>query len=121
MQTMNESCAAQVSRIVELFRGKWTIQILCAMREHPVRLSELKREIPYAFKKALPVSLRALEAAQLVLGRDLSSSVSHVESELAEPMREPLVGLLDHLAKWRNSYRSEDRSTLVFVSKVKQR
>jgi DNA-binding HxlR family transcriptional regulator len=120
MQTINESYAAQVSRIVELFQGKWTIQILCAMREHPVRLSELKREIPYASRKALTASLRALEAARLVIRRDLSSSVLHVEYELAEPMREPLVMLLDHLAKWANFYESEDRSKLVIRSKVEQ-
>ena len=81
------------------------------MREHPVRLSELKREIPSASKKALTASLRTLEAARLVLRRDLSSSVLHVEYDLAEPMREPLVVLLDDLAEWGNHYDSEDRST----------
>jgi hypothetical protein len=39
-----------------------TVQILCAMRTGPVRLSELKREIPSASKKALTSSLRSLEA-----------------------------------------------------------
>jgi DNA-binding HxlR family transcriptional regulator len=85
----------RVSRVVELLQGKWTIQILCAMREHPVRLSELKRAIPSASKKALTASLRSLEAARVVLRRDLSSSVLHVEYELADTMREPLVALQD--------------------------
>jgi DNA-binding HxlR family transcriptional regulator len=120
MQKMDESYAARMSRIVELFRGKWTIQILCAMREHPVRLSELKRKIPSASKKALTASLRTLEAARLVLRRDLSSSVLHVEYELAEPMREPLLMLLNHLAEWGNRYDSEDRSTLVIHPKLSE-
>ena len=120
MPKIDKSYAARVSQIVELFQGKWTIQILCAMREHPVRLSELKREIPSASKKALTASLRALEAARLVSRRDLSSSVLHVEYDLAEPMREPLVMLLDHLAEWGNRCDSEDRSTLVIPSKVKR-
>ena len=111
MQKTDMSYAARVSRIVELFEGKWTIQILCMMREHPVRLSELKREIPSASKKALTASLRTLEAARLVIRRDLSSSVLHVEYDLAEPMREPLVMLLDHLAEWGNRCDSENRST----------
>lgn len=118
MQTIDESYATQVSRIVQLFQGKWTMQILCAMREHPVRLSELKRQIPSASKKALTASLRALEEARLVLRRDLSSSVLHVEYEFAEPMREPLVLLLDHLAEWGNRYESDDRSTPVIPSEV---
>jgi len=45
---------------------KWTVKILCAMREHPLRLSALKREIPSASKKALTASLRSLETATSV-------------------------------------------------------
>jgi DNA-binding HxlR family transcriptional regulator len=110
MQKIDESDAAHMSRTVELFQGKWTIQILCAMREHPVRLSELKRAIPSASKKALTASLRSLEASRVVLRRDLSSSVLHVEYELAEPTREPLVMLLDHLAEWGKLYESDLRN-----------
>jgi DNA-binding HxlR family transcriptional regulator len=116
MQTLDDSYTAQASRIVELFQGKWTIQILCAMRDHPVRLSELKRAIPSASKKALTASLRSLEAAQVVLRRDLSSSVLHVEYELAEAMREPLVALLDHLAEWGKLYDPDKRSTMAVPS-----
>jgi len=65
---------------------KWTVKILCAMREHPLRLSALKREIPSASKKALTASLRSLETARVVVRRNLSSSVLHVELELVEPM-----------------------------------
>jgi DNA-binding HxlR family transcriptional regulator len=110
VRTSDDSYAAQVSWIVELLQGKWTIQILCAMREHPVRLSELKHAIPSASKKALTASLHSLEAARVVLRRDLSSSVLHVEYELAGAMREPLVALLDHLAGWGKLYDSEEPS-----------
>ena len=104
---LDTSYPGRVSRVVELLQGKWTIQILCAMRERPVRLSELKRAIPYASKKALTANLRSLEAARVVLRRDLSSSVLHVEYELAGAMQAPLVALLDHLAKWGELYDSE--------------
>lgn len=57
------SYTGRVSRVVELLQGKWTVQILCAMRTRPVRLSELRRAIPPASKKALTASLRSLEAA----------------------------------------------------------
>jgi hypothetical protein len=53
----------------------------------------VQRAIPPASKKALTASLRSLEAARVVLRRDLSSSVLHVEYELADAMREPLVTL----------------------------
>jgi DNA-binding HxlR family transcriptional regulator len=111
VRTSNPFYAGRVSRVIELLQGKWTIEILCAMREGPVRLSGLKREIPYASKKALTARLRSLEAARVVLRRDLSGSVLHVEYKLAEAMREPLVVLLNHLAEWGELYDSGERST----------
>jgi DNA-binding HxlR family transcriptional regulator len=107
MQTVDTSYAKRVLRVVELLQGKWTIQILCEIREGPVRLSELKRSIPAASKKALTASLRFLEVKRVVLRRDLSSSVLHVEYELAEAMREPVISLLDHLAEWVDLYDPE--------------
>ena len=104
MQSLNSVYVEQVSRVIELLQGKWTVQILCAMRERPTRLSELRRVIPSASKKALTASLRSLEAARIVLRRDLSSSVLRVEYEIAETMREPLSALLDQLAEWGRSY-----------------
>lgn len=104
MQELNPIYIEQVSRVIELLQGKWTVQILCAMRERPKRLSELRRVIPLASKKALTASLRSLEAAQIVLRRDLSSSVLRVEYEIAETMREPLAALLDQLAEWGRLY-----------------
>lgn len=113
MQTLDTSYTERVSRVLALLQGKWTVQILCAMRGHPVRLSELKRAIPSASKKALTASLRSLEAAQVVLRRDLSNSVLHVEYELADAMQEPLVALLDHLAGWGELYDSQEQSTVL--------
>ncbi len=98
---MDTSHQAHVLRVVDLLRGKWTVQILCAMRTRPVRL---RRQIPSASKKALTGSLRSLEAARVVLRRDLSSSVLHVEYELSATIREPLALLLDNLADWGELY-----------------
>ena len=52
MAGFDSSYSERISRVVELLQGKWTVQILCAMRTGPVRLSELKREIPFASKRA---------------------------------------------------------------------
>jgi DNA-binding HxlR family transcriptional regulator len=70
------------------------------MRDHPVRLSELKRTIPAASKKALVANLRILETERLVLRRDLSSAVLHVEYRLASGLRDPLVAVLECLFEW---------------------
>ena len=91
----------KVSRVTEMLQGKWTLQILCAMRTEPVRLSQLMRFIPSASKKALRASLRALEAAEIVVRHDMSGIVLHVEYDFADNMRPTMCSLLDHLAEWR--------------------
>jgi hypothetical protein len=78
--------------------------------------STAKRAIPSASKKALTASLRSLEAARVVLRRDLSSSVLHVEYELADTMREPLVALLDHLGEWGKLYDSVGLPTVLLTT-----
>ena len=88
--------SAYLSRLLQ---GKWTVQVLCAMSTHPVRLSELKRAIPSASKKALIASLRSLRAQGIVIRRDLSGPVLHVEYDLVDSMRAPLNALLEHLAR----------------------
>ncbi len=107
MQEPNPMYVERVSRVIMLLQGKWTVQILCAMRERPKRLSELRRVIPSASKKALTASLRSLEAAQIILRRDLSNSVLRVEYEITDTIREPLSALLDQLAEWGRSYGSD--------------
>jgi DNA-binding HxlR family transcriptional regulator len=83
-----------------LFRGKWKLQILCAMRSGSVRLGQLARIVPGASKKMLTQNLRQLEADGIVVRKDMSDLVLHIEYELDESTREGVCALLDHLAKW---------------------
>jgi DNA-binding HxlR family transcriptional regulator len=95
--------AELVTRSLQLLRGRWTVPILFALCNHPVRLSALRRAIPGASKKALTASLRSLEASQIVVRKDLSKSVLHVEYELAEGTKKSLTTLFGCLAEWRNT------------------
>lgn len=96
------SCAAALA--FEVLQGKWRIQILCVMREGPVRLGQLGRRIPLASKKVLTENLRNLESAGLVVRTDMSRQVRHVEYDLAETSKLATHELLDHLAKWGENY-----------------
>jgi DNA-binding HxlR family transcriptional regulator len=104
------SYTERISRVIDLLQGKWTVEILWAMRDHPVRLSELKRKIPAASKKALTASLRFLEAERVILRRDLSSSVLHVEYTLTDAIKPCLKSLLDSLAEWTDRCPPADES-----------
>jgi len=100
MQSHNE-CAdyiLEVSGVKAVLQGKWSLEILCAMRTQPVRLSRLMRLIPLASKKALRANLRSLESAHIVVRRDLSHTLLHVEYDFADDKREVISDLLDHLA-----------------------
>lgn len=101
----------KVSLVTEILEGKWKLQILCAMRAGPVRLSRLMRLIPSASKKGLRSALRDLESAHIVVRRDLSNAVLHVEYDFADDVRELLAALLDNLAEWGT--RLEDRRELL--------
>jgi DNA-binding HxlR family transcriptional regulator len=107
MQILDAVYVEHVSQALELLKKKWTIQILCAMRERPVRLCELHRLFPLASKKALTASLRSMEGANIIVRKDLSHSVLHVEYEFSATMRQPLVQLTDCLASCGASNESQ--------------
>jgi len=74
------------------------MKILCAIRSGPVRLGQLGRVIPTASKKVLTDNLRELESRGIVVRRDLSGTVRHVEYDFSDAMRPGMTSILDHLA-----------------------
>jgi DNA-binding HxlR family transcriptional regulator len=94
-----------------LFQGKWRVEILCAMRSGPVRVGQLSRLIPRASKKVLAHNLRRLEADGIIVRRDMSEMVLHVEYEFTHEARQEVCSLLDHLAQWGRLY-ALSRATL---------
>lgn len=85
-----------------LCRGKWGVQILCAMRQEPIRLGQLSRLIPGASKKVLTQNLRRLESEGIVVRTDFSDAVLHVEYAFASNAKDSVCALLDHLAEWKD-------------------
>jgi hypothetical protein len=78
----------------------------------------VKTSPPGASKKALTASLRSLEAAQIVVRRDLSNSVLHVEYELANGIKTSSTILFAHLAGWGNiDYAESPVSALSFEAR----
>jgi DNA-binding HxlR family transcriptional regulator len=54
---------------------------------------------PSASKKVLTENLRDLEASGLVVRRDFSSTVRHIEYDFCEAMRPAMNLILDHLGE----------------------
>lgn len=106
----NSDYIREASQVIRILQGKWKLQILCAMRGDAVRLSQLMRLLPAASKKSLRASLRDLEAAQIVVRRDLSDTVLHVEYEFADHLKEVIGCLLDQLARWGEVIEAQKKS-----------
>lgn len=79
-------------------QGKWRVPILWNLRHGPVRIGQLGRLIPGASKKVLAQHLRRLEADGIVVRKDLSDMVLHIEYELSSHYRQLVCDLLDRLS-----------------------
>lgn len=84
----------------EIFlQGKWRVHILWSLRSGPVRIGQLGRLIPGASKKVLAHHLRKLEADGIIVRKDMSDLVLHIEYELSSAYRHLVCDLLDHLSQ----------------------
>ncbi len=89
-----------ITRGISLLDGKWTVYILCAMLDGPVRLGQLLRLVPLASKKVLTKTLRDLERSGLVSRTDLSTSILHVEYRLSDLRETDTRLVLSQLQVW---------------------
>ena len=97
-----EECSAQFA--ISLIQGKWKTPILSRLQLGPVRLGELRRIFPKASKKMLTQHLREMEKDGLVIRKDLSGRLRHVEYFLSDPLGFAVVQLICTLAKWGSEY-----------------
>jgi DNA-binding HxlR family transcriptional regulator len=89
---------------VNLIHGKWKTRILSRLRHGPVRLGELRRILPQASKKMLAQHLREMERDGLVVRKNLSGRVLHVEYSLSESGGYATVHLISMLQDWSNEH-----------------
>jgi len=95
-------CSAQVA--VNLIHGKWKTRILARLQHGPARLGELRRLLPQASKKMLAQHLREMERDGLVMRKNLSGRVLHVEYSLSESGGYAALHLISMLQYWSNMH-----------------
>jgi DNA-binding HxlR family transcriptional regulator len=93
-------CSAQIA--VNLIHGKWKTRILARLQHGPARLGELRRLLPQASKKMLAQHLREMERDGLVVRKNLSGRVLHVEYSLSESGGYAALHLISMLQDWSN-------------------
>ena len=92
--------------ILDQITDKWTIAVLAALCERPLRFNEVRRQLGGVTQKALTQCLRRLERNGIVARRVLSGSPVAVEysvTALGVTLKEPFRALnqwtLDHMAE----------------------
>jgi DNA-binding HxlR family transcriptional regulator len=93
----DETCSAR--HALELISGKWTMLILPALRERPMRNAELLRKIGGISQKVLTETLRDLERNGLIIREDRRTMPLHVEYRLS-PLGRSLSDALVVLDRW---------------------
>lgn len=95
-------CSAQVA--VNLIHGKWKTRILSRLKHGPARLGELRRLLPQASKKMLAQHLREMERDGLVVRKNLSGRVLHVEYSLSASGGYATLHLISMLQDWSSEH-----------------
>ena len=93
----DETCSAR--HALELIASKWTMLVLSALAESPMRPGALLRRIGGVSQKMLTETLRDLERNGLIVREDFQTKPLHVEYHLSE-LGHSLADALVTLDRW---------------------
>lgn len=95
-----------VRSLVDVVGNTWTIVVMHALREGPLRPSELREAIGGISAKVLTETLRRLERHGLLVRHSYAEAPPRVEYELTSLGRD-LLGPIDALALWAEDHVAE--------------
>ena len=94
-----------VREVLDRIGNKWSIQILIAAADGPIRFTELERSIEGISRRMLTLTLRSLERDGLLVRTVYNVMPPRVEYSLTDPARE-LHGAFLSLMSWAERHRS---------------
>ncbi len=98
--------ACPVREIIDRVGSKWSVQIILAVTQGPVRFTELERGIEGISRRMLTLTLRNLERDGLIIRTvypTVPPKVEYTASEMTMELEEPLSAL----ARWALRHRDE--------------
>ncbi|MCM2404395.1 helix-turn-helix transcriptional regulator [Rhizobium sp. S153] len=101
-----------VREILDLVGDKWTLYIIAALKEGPVRFNEMRRRIDGISQRMLTINLRGLERDGLVKRTLFPTIPPRVDYELTE-MGGTLLAPVMALVTWANSNQENIRGARV--------
>jgi len=103
-ELMAEACT--LGQVLDHVGGKWSVPILLAAIDAPVRFSELERLIQGISRRMLTLTLRNLERDGLLIRTvypTVPPRVEYTATEMARELRVTLAGLTD----WAERHRAD--------------
>lgn len=101
-----EDPVCTVRQVLDRVGGKWSIGILVAASDGPVRFTELERSIEGISRRMLTLTLRNLERDGLLV-RTVYPTVPPKVEYTATPMARELYDSLITLTTWANRHRED--------------
>jgi DNA-binding HxlR family transcriptional regulator len=102
----NEDPACTVRQVLDRVGGKWSIGVLVAASDGPVRFTQLERSIEGISRRMLTLTLRNLERDGL-LTRTIYPTVPPKVEYTATPMARELYDSLITLTTWAEHHRDD--------------
>ena len=117
---LNQNCGSR--KVLEIVTGKWTVLVLYALGERPLRYADLRRGIEGISQKMLTQTLRAMERNGLVervVYPVVPPVVEYSLTPLGQTLREPMKALwvwayghLQEVAHARTTYDQRDHKQI---------
>lgn len=101
---LHASCPSRL--ILDQVADKWSVLILAALRDGPLRFNTMKRRLEGITQKSLTQALRRLERNGIVARRVIATSPVAVEYSVT-PLGETLKGAFQALHTWTMTYMPE--------------
>ncbi|GAA3851524.1 winged helix-turn-helix transcriptional regulator [Streptomyces sedi] len=95
-EQVNGSEACPIREIIDRVGGKWSVQIIVAVVDGPVRFTELERSIEGISRRMLTLTLRNLERDGLIertVYPTVPPRVEYAATDMVRELHEPLAAL----------------------------
>lgn len=103
--TQHAGAAMAAHAALGLISGKWTVDVLLALRERPLRFGMLKRELDHIARKVLTQTLRCMQRDGLIWRRATGTLGKPVEYGLT-PVGTSLLDCVTVFAGWSTRHMS---------------
>jgi DNA-binding HxlR family transcriptional regulator len=104
-QEIIDAEACPVTEVIDRISGKWTIGVLVAAAQGPIRFTELERTVEGVSRRMLTLTLRNLERDGLLVRTVYPTVPPKVEYSLTE-MAQELYETLAMLTSWAERHRT---------------